>query len=466
MRIAAQTLPESNDPSPSSPVQLYDSAGQVIPSALATRISDSSARGIAREVLHLVRAGELAAGVRLPPVRALAASLHVGPTMVAEAWTLLKSSGMVRTHGRSGTFIEDHDCLPGRRFLGVSTRPGVVLDLTRAVPDQDWLPDLGGALERAHSGIDWRRYSVDLVDPMLVPPLTRSWPFEPDDLTVTHSGLEAVTMAIDVAIGPGDRVLIEESCAPELRDIVELLRAVAIPIRCDDEGPLPDSVRAELDRHNPRLLILQPRMANPTGHALTIDRCRALADLLHGRPITIVEHDADPALSIEPAISLGTLLPDQTALARGWNRSHGPQLRIGALGGAQQLVGRVRARQNLTATSPSMINQRALAIMLADPHARKIVRAAARTYHLRRRTLVAAVANRGFLVPGSGGLSAWIRVPSPTRALDELEKRRIGVSPGRPFTTDGLAKHYIRIATTVPHELHDEIADALVRASM
>lgn len=446
-------------------MRLYDSAGRVRPSTLASRIADVSARGIAHEVLQLVRTGELAAGVRLPPVRALAVCLHVGPTTVAAAWALLRNNGIVRTDGRAGTFVEDRDGLPGRRFLRVVSRPCVDLDLTRSIPDSSWLPDLGSAIDLARGATDWRSYQADPADPMLLSALARAWPFQADDFTVTNSGLDAVMLSVESAVGPGDRVLIEESCAPELHDIVELLRAVPVPVSCDDAGPLPDSVRAGL-AHQPRLMLLQPRMANPTGHSLTAERARELAEVLAERPLVIVEHDVDPALSTGPPISIGSMLPDQTVIACGWNRSHGPQLRVGALGGAQYLVSRVRARQNLTATWPSLINQRALAIMLADAKAQMVVRCAARTYQDRRERLIRSIARCGFEVTGSGGLSAWIPVPSATQVLQQLRRRRIGICSGTPFTNDALANRYVRIATTIAHDRHDDIAVALERAGV
>jgi DNA-binding transcriptional regulator YhcF (GntR family) len=47
----------------------------------------------------------LAAGTKLPTVRALAAELRLAPNTVARAYRELEESGLVETRGRAGTFV-------------------------------------------------------------------------------------------------------------------------------------------------------------------------------------------------------------------------------------------------------------------------------------------------------------------------------------------------------------------------
>ncbi len=51
------------------------------------------------------RAGELAAGTRLPTVRKLAADLGLAPNTVARAYRELEQAGVIETRGRNGTFV-------------------------------------------------------------------------------------------------------------------------------------------------------------------------------------------------------------------------------------------------------------------------------------------------------------------------------------------------------------------------
>ena len=62
------------------------------------------------EQLHLqiqeaVKSGYLAAGAKLPTVRALATELGVAPYTVARAYRQLEDLGVIETHGRNGTIV-------------------------------------------------------------------------------------------------------------------------------------------------------------------------------------------------------------------------------------------------------------------------------------------------------------------------------------------------------------------------
>ncbi|GAB7045223.1 GntR family transcriptional regulator [Catenuloplanes indicus JCM 9534] len=95
------------------------------------------------QVAALARNGELAAGTRLPAVRALAEQLGLAVNTVARAYRELETAGLVETRGRHGTVITARAAgasaealrLAGQyatatRTLGVP--PGQALDLVRA----------------------------------------------------------------------------------------------------------------------------------------------------------------------------------------------------------------------------------------------------------------------------------------------------------------------------------------------
>ena len=57
------------------------------------------------QLLHLVDAGELAPGTRLPTVRRLAEDLGIAPNTVARTYRELESDGIIETRGRHGSFV-------------------------------------------------------------------------------------------------------------------------------------------------------------------------------------------------------------------------------------------------------------------------------------------------------------------------------------------------------------------------
>ncbi|CAN5161039.1 GntR family transcriptional regulator [soil metagenome] len=58
-----------------------------------------------RQVVEGARDGSLAAGARLPTVRALAEHLDLAPNTVAKAYRELEAAGVIETRGRSGSFV-------------------------------------------------------------------------------------------------------------------------------------------------------------------------------------------------------------------------------------------------------------------------------------------------------------------------------------------------------------------------
>jgi DNA-binding transcriptional regulator YhcF (GntR family) len=60
---------------------------------------------VRRRIAELAAGGQLPAGTRLPPVRALAAELNLAANTVARAYRELEAAGLVETRGRAGTVV-------------------------------------------------------------------------------------------------------------------------------------------------------------------------------------------------------------------------------------------------------------------------------------------------------------------------------------------------------------------------
>lgn len=102
---------------------------------------------LSTQLVALVGAGTLAAGARLPAVRALAADLGVAPGTVAKVYRALEQEGFLTTAGRRGTVVADLH--PGateqsRRAIRLAVQPlldqglspAEVLRLVRAVLEE------------------------------------------------------------------------------------------------------------------------------------------------------------------------------------------------------------------------------------------------------------------------------------------------------------------------------------------
>src|SRR5918911_5584390 len=109
------------------------------------RIRGRTTRAIAASIEARIRDGDLRAGVQLPTIRGLAASLGVSPMTVAGAYRELRRRGLLTSAGRRGTRVSARPPLP------VSYAPVVpagTRDLATGNPDPELLPALDAVLAR------------------------------------------------------------------------------------------------------------------------------------------------------------------------------------------------------------------------------------------------------------------------------------------------------------------------------
>jgi len=283
---------------------------------------------------------------------------------------------------------------------------------------------------------------------------------------VVDGCLDALDRITSVLVRFGDRVLVENPTFPPLLDLLGDLGAEIIAVDLDDRGPVTASLAAGLELE-PVALFLQPRAHNPTGVALDEVRAKELAVLLAEHPaVVVVENDHGAGISSEPLHSLGVTLADRTVHIHGFSKSHGPDLRLAAIGGSAEVVDAVVSRRRLGPGWSSRILQRLLAAMLADEATVRAVEQARDEYSTRRSRLVEALAERGVVTGGTDGIHLWIPVADEQTALVALASRGIGASPGGPFATGPLAGDHIRVTSGLVADGFDELADMLADAAL
>ncbi len=419
-----------------------------------------SARRIAAVIGRMITAGELPVGTRLPTVRELSARLGVSPTTVSEAWRSLADVGAIEARGRNGTFVR-LPTGPGapRRYRRVTEGPGHFrLDLSSGTPDPALLPDLGPVVSRVGKQSLTSSYLDHPVLPALEEELVRSWPFEPEAITVVDGAMDALDRIAQLVLRLGDRVVVEHPGFPPLLDLLEQLACVVIPVDVDDDGPSVTGLRDALGHGAVRAVFLQPRAQNPAGARLAPRRAKALADALANTATIVVEDDHANDISWSPLVSLGADLPDRTVHVRSYSKSHGPDLRLAAIGGAGDVVTAVANRRLLGPGWSSRILQALLLELLQDPATPEVMAAARAAYAHRRHVVCSVLADAGVAVAGTDGINLWMRVADERSAAVALATRGIGVAPGEPFLVRPDDDH-LRVTVGLIAGTDDEIAD-------
>ena len=408
---------------------------------IANGINDRSARGIATAIGRMISSGELAIGAQLPTVRQLSRKLGVSPTTVGEAWRSLAEVGAIETLGRNGSFVRQPTGPGGpRRYRQVAAdsdhRGHFALDLSTGTPDSTLLPDLRTALARVSSQTLTSSYLDHPVLPQLEEALRHRWPFVPEELTVVDGAMDALDRIAQVVVRLGDRVVVEHPTFPPLLDLLEKIGADVIGVEVDAQGLTVEALTAALEQ-KPTALFLQPRAQNPTGVTMTAQRAQQIADAIvasgHSESITIIEDDHAGDIAVGELNSIGNYLPTRTVHIRSYSKSHGPDLRLAAVGGSGDVISAAANRRLLGPGWSSRILQAVLLELLDDQATLDSLSYARSEYSRRRQEVVQILNERNVFSTGTDGINLWVRVSDERSALMTLAAQGIGAAPGTPF---------------------------------
>jgi DNA-binding transcriptional MocR family regulator len=307
-------------------------------------------------------------------------------------------------------------------------------------------------------------YLADPVVPALDEALRAIWPFSPEALTVVDGAMDALDRVTGVVVRLGDRVVVENPCFPPLLDLLEQVGAEPIGLALDEQGISPQALRQSLNQR-PVAVYLQPRAQNPSGVSMTPARTKKLAAVLRGSDVIVIEDDHAGDIATSVAVSLGTYLPNQTVHIRSFSKSHNPDLRIAAVGGAGAVVADLANRRLLGPGWTSRLLQYVLVEMLNDEATKEAVDEARTVYADRRKRLVGALDARQVGTTGSDGINLWVEVGEEQRALLTLASRSIGVSPGAPFLVEPDGSDHFRLTVGLVRDGFDQLADLIALAA-
>ena len=430
--------------------------------------ADRSARGIAAVVSRMITSAQLSPGDRLPTVRWLAGELKVSPTTVSEAWQGLTDAGVITTRGRLGSFVERLGTpMAPRRYRSVTEGSGnFALDLSTGTPDPDLLPDLSAALTRvSRGGALTTSYLDDPVLPSLHEVLIDTWPFAPEAVTVVDGAMDALDRLATGLLRRGDRVAVENPTFPPLLDLLEQLGMDVIGVDVDAEGMVPASLAIALEL-GPVALFTQPRAHNPLGVSASPTRVATLAALLSPVAVTIIEDDHAGDIATAPLASFGVHLPNRTIHIRSFSKSHGPDLRLAAVGGAGEPISRLARRRILGAGWSSRLLQAVLADLLVSDATRIEIATARDAYAARRAEMCAALTQRSVRFTGTDGINLWIDVADERSAQLSLASRGVGTAPGKPFVVGSSTTDHLRLTVGLVRDHVQELAEYVASAAL
>jgi DNA-binding transcriptional MocR family regulator len=414
-----------------------------------------TAREIALSVEEGIRDGRLRPRDQLPTIRRLATELGVSPMTVATAYRELRRRGLISSAGRRGTSVNEQPPLP---VTAAPFVPPGARDLATGNPDPALLPPLGTALAGIESG-PRRHPHTNKLDELAE---QARGAFAADGISteaiaVVAGALDGVERVLSAHLAPGDAIAVEDPTFSRILDLLRALGLTAIPVPVDDEGLQPDELDRAL-RAGAKALLVTPRWQNPFGARLTPERARDLRGVLDGHDVLVVEDDHAGLIAAEPARSIAA--GRRWSTIRSSSKAFGADYRVAVVAGDPTTIARVEGRQLLATGWVSLLLQRLVANLWADPSVRRMLAQAAQTYTERRTRLIEALAARGIAATGASGLNVWIPVVEEAATVTGMLQHGWAVIAGERFRVrSGPA---IRITTsTLAAEEAEAVADDL-----
>ncbi|KAA2213838.1 MocR-like pyridoxine biosynthesis transcription factor PdxR [Teichococcus oryzae] len=254
--------------------------------------------------------GRLAAGLRLPSSRALAAQLGVRRNAVVAAYEQLLSDGLAEARTGAGTFVAAH--VPHGALRGSSRGPAPAPAVTGAArpahapfalgcthPDARLLQHFGRSLRRQLAEPDPGHFSYG--DPRgdaalrqaiaLHLAATRGLACDPACILVTSGTLHALRLCAEILLRPGDAVWMEDPGYPAARRTFEAAGARIVPVPVDAAGL--DAARGRDRAPMARLAYVTPSHQFPTGVTMSMARRMALLEWARDAGAWVMEDDYD-----------------------------------------------------------------------------------------------------------------------------------------------------------------------------
>jgi DNA-binding transcriptional MocR family regulator len=433
-------------------------------------------RLLAARLGRLADTGELPAGVRLPPERALAASLAVSRNTVALAYQVLRDEGMAASRQGSGTRLVPHRTTPAAVHRANGFFAGLLSDAPAfdlSVAAVDCAPQVAAALQdpasvldhpervRLTRGTGYFPYGLPDLRAAIASMLTtfHGIPTTPEQVLITTGAMQSLDLLLRCEVTQGHPVVTEDPTYPGFIDALHRSGARPVGVPPGDTARLADAVSV----HRPALAYLIPTHQNPTGLVLPAAERHEIVDLAARNPdvtfiddMTVAELPLSRAGIMDGPPPLAALAPraPNVVTVGSLSKTYWGGLRTGYVRAPEGIIARLAAAKAAADLGSPPYQQGIVAALVRMSH-EEIV--AYRADWVRQRYAAIAAALAAHLpdwrwAAPAGGLTLWARRPGEADSggfAQAALRRGVAVVPGRLLSVSADRSPWVRMAFTL-----------------
>lgn len=423
---------------------------------------------IADIVQTKIESGRLRPGDQLPTQRDFAFSQGIAMSTATRVFSELVRRGLIVGEVGRGTFVRTG---PLTAAFTLARDIGNRVNLATIAPV---LPNQAALLTQSAAQMT-RRSSViaaamDTVAASGTPPARRTiasfvargnWRPDPDRLSFTGNGRQALAATLAAIAPPGQRIGVEALSYQSVAGIAARLGIDVVPIPMDADGLTVDGLVAAHRRSPLRAVYVQPTLHNPLGITMPLLRRQKLVQALRELNVIAIE-DHVCAFLAEDASTLASLAPDHVVLIDSLSKRVAPGLTLGWAVTPAHLVATVADAIRASALTPSGLALELGVRWIADGTVVRLVKAKRKDAVARQRILRKACPDLA-IQADPRSYHAWIELPAVWRAewfTAAASERGIAVAPASAFSVGaGHAPNAVRLALASPS--HKVLAETL-----
>lgn len=400
---------------------------------------------IINAIVHDIERGALASGTYLPSSRDLARTLDLNRKTVVLAYRDLIAQGWLKSNGTRGTSVATDLPDSGRTSRGSTTQSGDVSYGFAVPPDRALALPEGPGIRLDEGTPDGRLFRYNLLvrsyrlaahriarengfryrDPRGAETLRiaiadmlrsgRGMDVGKDNVCITRGSQNAIHLACQLLLRPGDTVLVEELTYEPAVAAMRALGAEVLPVSLDDGGIDIDDVAAACRLRRVRAVFVTPHHQFPTTVVMRPERRLRLVELARLHGFAIIEDDYDHEFHFEsqPHLPIASYAPAETIYVGSMSKLLLPTLRLGFAVAPRTVIDALAHHVSLTDGMGNVIEEEAVAHLVAKGDLQRHVRNARQVY-AERRTCFAKYLDTIFgdgvdyRLP-EGGLAFWLR---------------------------------------------------------
>lgn len=293
--------------------------------------------------------------------------------------------------------------------------------------------------------------------------------YDPEtEVIITDGTQQAIYIAMQCLVNPGDEVLIPEPHYAAYEMSVAMAGGTLVPVPTvveDDFEVRPEAVRSALSQRTRVLALISP--SNPTGGVIRPETMAALADIAAAQNLAVVADELYELMVYDGfrQRSFATFpgMWERTVLVNGVSKAYAMTgLRVGYLAAPAALTSAMLEPRHTMSICSNPVSQHAALAALTGPQ--DCVEEAVASYDARRRVMASGLATAGvrFGTPrGAFFLFADIRptgMSSLAFCTDLLQREHVLIFPGNLYGPGG--EGFVRLSYLAPL---DHISEAVVR---